>query len=84
MSAQTFDWMGQSIPFRTGESITAALEAVGIRTFGPDALGQETRYFCGIGACQCCLLRVDGVVREACITPAKTGMHVEALERRHD
>ncbi|MFN7012608.1 MAG: 2Fe-2S iron-sulfur cluster-binding protein [Allorhizobium sp.] len=84
MSAQTFDWMGQSIPFRTGESITAALEAAGIRTFGPDALGQETRYFCGIGACQCCLLRVDGVVREACITPAKTGMHVEALERRHD
>lgn len=84
MSAQTFDWMGQSIPFRTGESITAALEAAGIRTFGPDALGQETRYFCGIGACQCCLLLVDGVVREACITPAKTGMHVEALERRHD
>lgn len=84
MSAQTFDWMGQSIPFRTGESITAALEAAGIRTFGPDALGQETRYFCGIGACQCCLLRVDGVVREACITPAKTGMHVEAPERRHD
>ncbi|WP_454285817.1 2Fe-2S iron-sulfur cluster-binding protein [Rhizobium arsenicireducens] len=84
MSALTFDWMGQSIPFRTGESVTAALEAAGILTFGPDALGQETRYFCGIGACQCCLLRVDGVVREACITPAKTGMHVEALERRHD
>ena len=84
MTGQCFDWMGRRIPYRTGESLAAALEAAGILTFGPDALGQETRYFCGIGACQCCLLRVDGVVREACITPAKTGMHVEALERRHD
>lgn len=84
MTAQTFDWKGRSIPFRTGESLAAALEAAGIRAFGADALGQETRYFCGIGACQCCLVRVDGVVREACITPARTGMHVDALERRHD
>ena len=80
MSTQSFDWKGQSIPFRAGESLAAALEAAGILTFGPDALGQETRYFCGIGACQCCLLRVDGVVREACITPARAGMKVEALE----
>lgn len=80
MSAQTFNWMGRSIPFRTGESIAAALEAAGIRTFGPDALGQDTRYFCGIGACQCCLVRVGGVPREACIAPAKAGLQVEALE----
>lgn len=83
MSAQTFDWMGQNIPFRSGESIAAALDIAGIRTFGPDALGQETRYFCGIGACQCCLVRVDGVIREACITPARAGMIVEALESCH-
>ena len=84
MTGETFDWMGRNIPFRMGESIAAALEAAGIFTFGPDTLGQETRYFCGIGACQCCLLRVDGVIREACITPVKAGMQVEALERRHD
>lgn len=84
MTAQTFNWMGRNISFRTGESIAAALEAAGILTFGPDALGHETRYFCGIGACQCCLLRVDGVVREACITPARAGMKVDALENRHD
>ena len=84
MTGQTFYWMGRNIPFRMGESIAAALEAAGIFTFGSDTLGQETRYFCGIGACQCCLLRVDGVIREACITPVKAGMRVEALERRHD
>lgn len=84
MSANSFDWMGRNIPFRAGESVAAALDAAGIRTFGPDALGQETRYFCGIGACQCCVVRVDGIVREACITPARAGMCVESLEASHD
>lgn len=84
MSANSFDWMGRNIPFRAGESVAAALDAAGIRTFGPDALGQETRYFCGIGACQCCVVRVDGIVREACITPARAGMRVESLEASHD
>lgn len=83
MIGQTFDWMGRRISFRVGESIAAALDAAGIRTFGPDTLGQETRYFCGIGACQCCLVRVDGIVREACITPAKAGMQAETLEAHH-
>lgn len=84
MSTKSFDWMGRNIPFRTGESVAAALDAAGIRTFGPDALGQETRYFCGIGACQCCVVRVDGIVREACITPARAGMRVQSLEASHD
>lgn len=84
MSANSFDWMGRNIPFRTGESVAAALDAAGIPTFGPDALGQETRYFCGIGACQCCVVRVDGIVREACITPARAGMRVQSLEASHD
>ena len=84
MTTQTFNWMGHSIPFRPGESIAAALEAAGVQTFGPDAFGQETRYFCGIGACQCCLVRVEGVSREACITTASPGLRVEALGLNHD
>ncbi|GEO87194.1 MULTISPECIES: 2Fe-2S iron-sulfur cluster-binding protein [Alphaproteobacteria] len=84
MNAQTFDWMGQAISFRSGESIAAALAAAGIRQFGADPLGQETRYFCGIGACQCCLVRVEGTVREACITPARAGMRVIPMEASHD
>lgn len=76
MSDQTFDWMGQKVSFREGESFAAALEAAGIRTFGSDPAGTLARYFCGIGACQSCLIRVDGVIREACITPARTGAQV--------
>lgn len=83
MTTQTFEWMGQIIPFRVGESVAAALDAAGIRYFGQDALGQDVRYFCGIGACQCCAMRIDGTVREACITPARTGMQVEPMEKAH-
>lgn len=84
MTSRAFSWMGQSISFRDGETVASALEAAGIYTLGADALGQETRYFCGVGACQCCLVRIDGVVREACITPARSEMTVETMEVRRD
>ena len=76
MSDRTFDWMGHKVSFREGESFAAALDAAGIRTFGSDTVGNLARYFCGIGACQSCVIRVDGVIREACITPARTGAQV--------
>ncbi|MBX9468047.1 (2Fe-2S)-binding protein [Rhizobium sp. WL3] len=84
MIQQTFHWQGRAIPFRSGESLAAALDAAGVGSFGYGPLGEETRYFCGIGACQNCLLRVDGLIREACITPARPGMEVEALEKPND
>lgn len=79
MTDGTFHWMAREIPFREGESIAAALAAQGIHAFGPDAGGQETRFFCGIGACQCCLVKVAGRVTEACLTPARNGLRVERL-----
>lgn len=79
MSHGTFYWMGRSIPFREGDSIAAAFEAAGILSFGRD-----TRYFCGIGACQNCLIRIDGTTREACLIAARNGMRVESLEGGHD
>lgn len=75
-----FHFMGREIAFRPGESVAAALEAAGIHRYGTDALGQPARYFCGIGACQSCLAVIDGVVRETCLTPARAGLVVEALE----
>jgi predicted molibdopterin-dependent oxidoreductase YjgC len=77
MNGESFFWMGRRIPFRRGESVAAALEAAGILSFGPDPGGRPTRYFCGIGACQCCLVRIDGCVTEACLTPAYSGARVE-------
>lgn len=83
MSANTFIWQDREIPFVAGESIAAALTAAGILTFGPDMSGRETRYFCGIGACQNCLVRVDGRVVEACLTAAHTGLVVTAAGGAH-
>ncbi|MFQ6242210.1 2Fe-2S iron-sulfur cluster-binding protein [Sinorhizobium meliloti] len=75
-----FFWRGAEVPFRAGESIAAALAGSNIHGFGKDLAGSQTRYFCGIGACQCCLVRVDGRATEACLEPVYDGMVVMALE----
>lgn len=80
MTARTFLFRGRAVPFRSGETIAAALSAAGLRTFGLDPALRETRYFCGIGACQSCLVRVDGVLVEACLTPARADERVEPAE----
>lgn len=84
MTGNSFTFKGQEIAFLPGESIATALEAAGVLCYGQDALGQPTRYFCGIGACQSCLARIDGVVTETCLTPARAGLKVESLEDRND
>ena len=76
--ARGFMWQGRAIPFQPGESVAAALVAAGVVSFGPD-LAAGARYFCGIGMCQGCLVRIDGVVREACLAPAAAGATIEPL-----
>lgn len=83
MSGNVFFWQGRPIAFREGESIAAALTAAGILSFGLDMAGRETRYFCGIGACQCCLVRIDGQTVEACLTPARAGLRVHGIGGDH-
>ncbi|KKB79386.1 ferredoxin [Devosia limi DSM 17137] len=83
MTERSFLWNDQPIAFRDGESIAAALAAANVRDLGPDLLGQPARYFCGIGACQACLVSVDGVLREACLTPARAGLAITPAGARH-
>lgn len=82
MSASFFHWRGHPVPFRPGESIASALAAAGTIFYGPDTLGGDTRYFCGIGACQGCLVAIEGRAVEACLTPASEGLDVWALVDR--
>lgn len=72
----TFTYCDLPVAFAPGDTLAAALERAGIAGFGPDAVGGVFHQFCGIGACQRCLLRVDGVVTEACLTPARDGQVV--------
>lgn len=66
-----------AVPFHPGETIAAALLRCGVTDLGAGATGLRGRYFCGIGTCQACLVSVDGASPvEACLTPAREGMHL--------
>lgn len=80
MKTGTFSWNGRGVVFREGESIGAALAGAGIVALGHDPTGRATRWFCGIGACQNCLVRIDGRLVEACLTPAEDGMIVVSAD----
>lgn len=80
MSRGSFTWCGEAVAFRPGDSIAMALIRAGARDLGVDGAGCQLRYFCGIGACQNCLVDIDGATVEACLTPAAEGLTVETLE----
>ena len=76
---QTFLFDGTSIPCTGRETIAAALDRAGIRILGTGQGDCAGRYFCGIGACQACLVSVDGARMEACLTPARGGLQVKRI-----
>lgn len=69
---------GQPLPAHEGEMLTTALARAGLLRlrFSPHA-GAPRGAFCHMGVCQECALHVDGVVRQACLTPVRGGMSVE-------
>jgi hypothetical protein len=78
-------WQGSPVPFRPGETIGSALLRAGVVAFGRAATGQPRALFCGIGQCQGCLIRVDDLPREACLTPCRDGLAVQPETGvRHD
>lgn len=73
----TLYWNQTAVSFRPGETIAAALLRSGVHDFGAAFGGLQARYFCGIGACQACLVSVNGACPvEACLTPARQGMQL--------
>lgn len=75
----TFFWDDEPIPFEPFETIAAALDRAGVVALGDAQASGVGRYFCGIGACQGCIVAVDGVRMEACLTPARPGQRVLAV-----
>lgn len=68
---------GRDIPAHPGESIAAALIAAGHWRFGEGEDPARPRTtFCMMGVCQQCLLRVDGRLVQACLTPVAAGQVV--------
>jgi sarcosine oxidase subunit alpha len=70
-----FSFAGQELRAPVGESLAAALIAAGVRRLG-EGPGSPRAAFCMMGTCQQCLVRVDGRLAQACITPVRAGMVV--------
>ena len=76
----SFEWHGSEIRCRAGETVATALLCAGVVALrrSPRAAGPRGP-FCMMGVCQECLVRIDGIVRQACLTPAGNGMRVESV-----
>lgn len=63
-----------------GDTIASALLANGIKIFSHSTkYGRPRGFFCGIGKCSSCLMRVNGIPNvRTCITPLEDGMIVES------
>ncbi|QEL24120.1 (2Fe-2S)-binding protein [Bosea sp. F3-2] len=75
-----FFWNGEPVAFQPGETIAAALLRAGIAGLGRPSDAPSGRVFCGIGACQGCVVAVAGAAPvEACLTPASEGLRLGPL-----
>lgn len=75
--SSTFFWINDPVPFHLGETVAAALRRAGFDDLGLATGGLRARYFCGVGACQACLVSINGASPvEACLTPAKAGVQL--------
>lgn len=74
----TFD--GQKIMAAQGMNVAAALLAHGIMTFRQNAVSQTGRGpFCLMGTCYECVVMVDGISVQACMTQVRAGLVVDRV-----
>ena len=66
-----------------GDSIASALHAQGVKKFTESQKYNRPRgFFCGIGKCSSCLMRVNGVPNvRTCIAPLKEDIYVETQDK---
>lgn len=76
-AAVTITVRGRTVLAHPGESLAAALIAAGLWRFGEgDDPVRPRSAFCMMGVCQQCLLRIDGRLVQACLTPVAAGQVV--------
>jgi D-hydroxyproline dehydrogenase subunit gamma len=80
-AALAFTFDGVQVPAHEGESVAVALWAAGIRTWQRTEGPPARTVYCAMGACQQCVLWIDGVRAEACSTPVSPGLDVRSHGR---
>jgi len=77
--ALVISYDGQPVPALDGETIAAALIANGMQALRHTRAGQRRGLYCGMGACQECLVTVDGQASQrACMTKVRSGQVVRS------
>ena len=73
---------GRSIKAYKGESIAAAMYAVGQKVHRTTSKYKEPRgIFCNKGRCTDCIMKVDGLPNvRTCITKVREGMIIESID----
>lgn len=74
---------GRDFALSEGANLAAALLAAGVHVFRETPVSGSPRApFCMMGACYDCLVRIDGVTRQACMTRVTDGLVVERAPGR--
>ena len=77
----TFD--GVVVTGFAGESVAAALLALGRLDLRLSPGGEPRGMFCAMGVCQECVVIADGAVQEACRLPVRAGLAVTTARAVH-
>jgi sarcosine oxidase, subunit alpha len=79
----SFCFQNKNLVGEEGDTIASALHAEGIRTLTKSLVYESPRgFFCGIGKCSSCLMRVNGIPNvRTCIAPLQEGILVETQEK---
>ncbi|QIM17704.1 (2Fe-2S)-binding protein [Leucobacter coleopterorum] len=76
-----FEFDGGTVQSFEGETVAAALLAVGVSAFGVTREGEPRLPMCNMGTCFDCAVTVDGqLLVRACMTDVQSGMSVTRHE----
>lgn len=75
-----FEWNGNTVTAKRGDTVASALYRSGVRTFTYSyQYGRPRGLLCLTGSCPNCMVNIDGVPNvRSCITPARNGLSVLA------
>ncbi|MBC3777710.1 (2Fe-2S)-binding protein [Pseudomonas sp. SWRI99] len=74
---------GQAVSAALGETVLTVIQSLGVRQIARNDHNQISGAYCGMGVCQCCLVKVNGRhKRRACQTVVRDGMQIETQVNR--
>ena len=74
---------GQAVSAAIGETVLSVIQSLGVRQIARNDHNQISGAYCGMGVCQCCLVKIDGRhKRRACQTVVRDGMQIETRVNR--